>query len=108
MENNSGTTNIVGEPTAFGVSAQPIQQRGDHLYLARYRPYSGSSLMIPFQIDTRKTSWGLTMGSKILATGGTGNVVVAVNEDGHIYQMTESEFTPRCQPPASKPAPAKP
>lgn len=94
MENNSGTTNIVGEPMAVGVSAQPIQQRGDNLYVARHRPYSNSSLMIQFQIDTQRTNWGLTMGSKILAATGAGDVLVAVNEDGHVYRLGESDFAP--------------
>lgn len=93
MENNSGTTNIVGEPMAVGVSSQPIQQRGDNLYVARHRPYSSSSLMIQFQIDTLRTNWGLTMGAKILAASGNGDVFVAVNEDGHVYRLTPSDFS---------------
>lgn len=94
MENNSGTTNIVGEPMAVGVSAQPIQQRGDNLYVARHRPYSSSSLMIQFQIDTQRTNWGLTMGSKILAASGNAQALVAANEDGYIYRLTEADFSP--------------
>jgi PQQ-like domain len=92
MENNSGVLSLVGEPVAVGVSSQPIQQLGDSLYLARHRPFASSSLMIQFQYESMRTNWGLTMGSSILAANATGNTLVCVNEDGHVFRLSTGDF----------------
>ncbi len=91
MENNSGVLDLVGEPLAVGVTAQPLQQLGDNLFIARHRPYSSSSLLTQIHLETLKSNWGLTMGSRLLAWSG-GENLVCVNEDGHVYRLPKSAF----------------
>ncbi len=106
MANNSGILDLVGEPLAPGVSAQPLQQLGDNLFIARHRPYSSSSLLTQIHLETLKSNWGLTMGSRVLAWSGAGDNLILVNEDGHVYRLPKSELAAANRPPRFEQTPS--
>jgi outer membrane protein assembly factor BamB/tetratricopeptide (TPR) repeat protein len=86
------------EETASGRATQPPQEIGQNIYLGRQTDYSSAVYLTQHdRVAMDDGRWRVILGSSIIAWNASpkANLVVCMNEEGHVFRITRGELAAR-------------
>ena len=93
LEVRERTINLDPVTAAEGLSTQPIQRMGDHVYVSRRQPFTEAVFFEQRDSDKLTGFWRTVLGSEVLEiTSGAATSVVCVTESGHICRVMSREL----------------
>ena len=93
LEIRERTIKLEPVTVAEGLSTQPIQRMGDHVYVSRRQPFTEAVYFEQRDSDKLTGYWRTVLGAGILATtSGTATSVICVTEAGHVCRVQLDEL----------------